>query len=92
VIASVNDTVKDEVKQRVIQGIKDGQGAEDVAASIGEIFESQTQWRALRIARTEAISGYAQGSLEGYRQSGIVNRKQWLTAGDANVDPERQLN
>ena len=48
--------------------------------------------RALMIARSEVISGYAEGSLAGYRQSPVVKQKQWLTAGDERVDPECELN
>lgn len=75
-----------------MQGVEQGKRADDIAGDIGEFFDQQGQWRALRIARTEVIAGYAEGSLEGYRQSGIVNMKQWLTAGDERVDPECLLN
>ena len=67
-------------------------GAEDIAGSISEFFDTQTQWRALRIAHSEVISGYAEGTLEGFRQSDVVTRKQWLTAGDDRVEPECLMN
>lgn len=89
---SIADTIRSEITRRIIHGVNEGQGAEEIAESIGEFFNSQSQWRALRIARSEVISGYAEGSLEGYRQSGIVTRKRWLTAGDSRVDPECALN
>jgi HK97 family phage portal protein len=89
---SIADTVRGEITRRIIQGVNDGKGADDIAESIGEFFDTQSQWRALRIARSEVISGYAEGTLEGYRQSGIVKRKRWLTAGDSRVDPECEMN
>jgi HK97 family phage portal protein len=89
---SIADTIKEEVKDRIIAGVTEGLGAEDIAASIGEFFDTQSQWRALRIARSEVISGYAEGTLQGFRQSEVVERKQWLTAGDSAVDPECAMN
>jgi HK97 family phage portal protein len=89
---SIADTVRSEITHRIIHGVEEGLGADDIAASIGEFFDTQSQWRALRIARTEVISAYAEGSMEGYRQAGIVKTKRWITAGDARVDPECQMN
>jgi hypothetical protein len=89
---SIADSVRSETTGRIIHGVNQELGADDLAKSIGEFFDEQTQWRALRIARSEVISGYAEGSLEGYRQSGIVKTKRWLTAGDERVDPECALN
>ena len=70
--ASISDTVREEISDSVIAGIIKGLGAEDIASSITQFYEEQSQWRALRIARTEVIIGYAEASLEGYRQSGVV--------------------
>jgi len=77
---------------KIMEGIEQGAGPKEIAGTITQYFEDQSEWRALRIARTEVISGYAQGSLEGYRQTGIVKQKQWLTAGDDRVEGECLLN
>jgi SPP1 gp7 family putative phage head morphogenesis protein len=89
---SVTDTVKEELIVRLMAGVEQGLSAQEIAASFSEFFDGQSQWRALRIARTEVISGYAEGALAGYRQSGLVKMKQWLTAGDGTVDPECLMN
>jgi HK97 family phage portal protein len=89
---SISDTIKDQVAIRIMEGVEQGLGAEDIAGNIGEFFDEQSSWRALRMARSEVISGYAEGTLFGYRQSGIVKSKKWLTAGDDRVDPECLLN
>lgn len=78
---SINDTVKDQVKQRIVSGVEQGLSANDLADSISEFFDKQGGWRALRMARTEVIGGYSGGSLEGYKQSEVVKMKRWLTAG-----------
>ena len=79
--------------QPVLEGVEPGKGAQDIADSIDGVFDQRAKTRALlRIARSEVITGYAQGSMTGYRQSGLVKSQQWLTAGDERVDPECALN
>lgn len=89
---SINSSIRDEVATRIMAGVEEGLGAEDIAGSIAEFFDKQSEWRALRIARTEVVSGYAQGTLEGARQSSVVTAKKWLTAGDDRVDEECAMN
>lgn len=78
----IADTLKDEITLRIKQGLEEGNGAQGVADGIAEFFDKQSSWRALRVARSEVIAGYSQGSLEGYRQSDVVEAKEWLTVGD----------
>lgn len=75
-------TLRDEMRVRITTGVKEGLGVNDITNNLAEFFDEQSEWRALRIARTEVIGGYAEGSLEGYRQSGIVSMKRWLSASD----------
>mgnify|MGYP005854342411 CR=1 FL=1 len=82
----VNDTMKDEVRRILVEAVTSGKSITDIAGEISKFYEEQTEWRALRIARTEVIAGYNEGSLEGYRQSCVVKKKRWLTAQDDRVD------
>jgi HK97 family phage portal protein len=81
---SVANTVKDEVGKLIIAGVEAGKGAADIASAIAGYFDEGAGWKALRVARSEVVNGYAQGSKEGYKQSGVVQKKAWLTNG---VDP-----
>ena len=83
---SIVATMKAEAASLIVSGIRNGKSMVDIADDITSMVKEQSGWRALRIARTEVISGYAEGSLEGYRQSGVVKMKKWLTAGDERVD------
>lgn len=87
----ISDTVKEEIRARLVQGVKDGKGAKAIAEDISQFFDNESQWRALRVARTEVIEAYAQGSLEGARQAGL-DEKRWLTAGDDRVEETCALN
>lgn len=84
----INNTVKDEVRKRLLVGVENGDSTTDIAKSIEQFFDREGEWRALRIARTEVIKGYAEGSMEGMRQSGVVRAKRWLTANDDRVEEE----
>jgi len=85
---SIADSFKDEVKRLISQSVDDGLGMEAIAEKIGNFYDDQAEWRALRVARTEVISGYAKGTLEGAVQSGVVRGKKWLTANDDRVEEE----
>jgi len=47
-------------------------------------------WRTELIARTEATAANNEGMIEGFRQSGVANGKEWINAGDDRVRPEHQ--
>lgn len=84
---AVAGTIKEQVRDRLTAGLANGDSVDDIAANIAGFFD-QVNWRALRIARTEVISSYSQGSLEGYRQSGVVKGKTWMIIDDDRVDDE----
>jgi HK97 family phage portal protein len=89
---SIADTIKDALALRILEGVEQGSSIDDIANSISGFFDKGADWRALRIARTEVMAGYSEGSLEGYKQSGVVKGKKWLTAGDGKVEEECQMN
>lgn len=78
---SYSDTMKEDLALEVQQGVEQGQSVDQIAAAIGDFFDDQSDYRAERLARTETIDAYAQGNLEGYRQSGVVTGKEWLFDG-----------
>lgn len=88
----IGDTIRAEIRERIVAGVQAGLGVSDIADSISQFFDNQASWRALRVARTEVVTGYAQGSVEGYRQSGVVKMKRWLTARDDRVDDHCLMN
>ena len=89
---AISGTVKEEIRLRIIEGVEQGVGTEGITSSIEGFFTEQTSWRAVRMARSEVITGYAEGALAGYRQLGVVKMKPWLTAGGEKVDSEYALN
>lgn len=84
---SVVGTIRESVRDVLTAGIANGSTIDDIAAGISEFFDG-VNWRATRVARTEVISSYAEGSMEGYRQSGVVKGKAWAIIDDDRVDDE----
>jgi len=87
---SYSDTMKEDIALEVQQGVEQGQSVDGIANTIGNFFDDQSDYRAERLARTETIDAYAQGNLEGYRQSGVVTGKEWLP--DESACPICQAN
>lgn len=75
------------MRRELILGIRAGERLSDLRKRIAKILDDQGPFRALRIARTEVVGGFERGTLESYKRSGVVQRKGWLTARDANVRP-----
>lgn len=82
----INATLKSNVRQIILEGVRGGFSNDEIAGFINDIERDIALTNAKRIARTEIVKAYAQGSIESYRQSGVVIGKEWLTAGDDRVD------
>lgn len=80
---SYTDTMKEEITAVLQVGIDEGRSVQSIAEDIEAFFDATDDWRAMRIARTETITAYAAGNLEGYKQSGVVAGKSWLADSEA---------
>jgi len=78
---SYSDTMKEDISLTVQSSVEQGQSVDEIATTVSSFFDDQGDYRAERLARTETVDAYAQGNLEGYRQSGVVNGKEWLFDG-----------
>jgi HK97 family phage portal protein len=80
---SYSDTMREDITDVVTLGVEEGASIDDISAGIETFFNNQSEFRAMRIARTEVIDAYAQGNLEGYKQSNVVTGKSWLADDSA---------
>lgn len=83
---SVVGTLKDELRPVIAQAASEGKGAEGVARAIRDSYSNIAPWKSLMLARSELCNGYSQGALEGYRQSEVVEGKEWFTGGNNPCD------
>lgn len=91
----VNDTTKLKIKKVLIQGVEEGQTVEDMRKGIQGIFERAQgttikPGRARTIARTESNSAVSKGTVEGWKESEVVESKVWLTAPGAE-NPRHEM-
>jgi hypothetical protein len=69
------------VRREIERGIIQGDGYKEIAKRISDHFVEETGYRAERIAITETQRAINAGTLEAYRQSGVVVGKRWLLSG-----------
>lgn len=83
---SIVGTLKDDLRPHLLEAAKEGEGAQGVADVLVEQYSLLEEWKGLQIARSELTNAYSQGTLEGYRQSDVVESKKWLTVGNSDDD------
>lgn len=84
-IKATNRVTKKKLRAVLSQGIDDGLSIPQLAKEIDAVYEEANKVRSLRIARTEVSKAVNTGTLEGYKQSGVVAGKEWFTALDERV-------
>lgn len=85
-VTQISDTTIGQIRDIIAEGNAEGwtirQLAEELA-SIDRLLFSNS--RALTIAQTEMGAAANAGAMEGYKQSGVVEKKEWITARDQFV-------
>ena len=84
-IARVNTSTREYLANLLTNSALSNQTVDETARAISQMFEEFTPARARMIARTETISAHNGAALEGFRQSGAVQKKEWLSSRDADV-------
>jgi len=84
---NIEDSTREMVRETVTKAIDDGWSNQRLAKEIqdGDAFSDA---RAMMIARTETAMADVAGTMEGYRASGLVTGKKWLTAQDDKVSAQ----
>jgi len=83
---SVNGTTLDSIKRTLREGVAEGESIPKLRKRVQGVFDGCSRYRAQMISRTETGTASGQGSLEAYRQSGVVEKKEWLAAPDSCDD------
>lgn len=88
---AITDTTRDGIKALTKTAIREGWSTGELASNLeGAYTFSRT--RAKMIARTEIGNADSQGAMIGYKASGVVVGKYWLTAEDEDVSDPCRLN
>lgn len=85
-IKDVNRTTRDDLRKTLSEGLQKEESIDQIKRRVQEVFDKASGFRAQMIARTEVARSTTFATLESYRQSEIVEMKEWLTAADERVD------
>lgn len=78
------DTFRTEIRGELLAGIEAGESTVQIAKRIEAIQGGDfVKWKANQIARTETAFAFTAGTIEGWKQSGVVIGKQFVLAPDA---------
>ena len=81
-ITQINKTTRNKLRETLAEGFDLGESIADLIKRVKDVFKEATRNRAEMIARTESIRASNFGTLEAYRQSGVVEAQQWLAERD----------
>jgi HK97 family phage portal protein len=81
----VNDTTLNKLKTTLSEGALKGESIQQLSKRVKEIFKQRLTSGTKTIARTEVLGATNAGTTFGYKQSGVVAQKQWLSAKDSRT-------
>ncbi len=67
------------LRKELSEGIAAGEGIPELTKRVNETYKNWNKVRSESIARSETMRASNQGSLEAYKQSGVVVKKTWVT-------------
>lgn len=79
----VNETTKKKLKKTLGEGITAGEGVSELSDRVTTVFKTRLKYESERIARTEVMKASNSAELESYKQSGVIEKKEWLAEPDA---------
>ena len=79
----VNSTTKKKLRKALGEGVSAGEGIPQLSDRVEDVFKDRTKYEAERIARTEVSSVSNSAEVEAYKQSGVIEKKEWLAEPDA---------
>jgi HK97 family phage portal protein len=82
-IRDINRVTHDAINETLRAGLEAGETMQQLADRVQSVFGNADEVRSLRIAQTETNSAANAGTLEGYEQSGVVEKKMWVAGPGA---------
>lgn len=78
---SMLETDQEHLSKIIADGIEGGLSVDQIRMNVTDDFSQYSKMQAERITRTEVLRTSTDATLDAYKQSGVVEGKQWLTAG-----------
>ena len=86
-IEYINETTRTRLAETLQEGINQGESIPTLANRVSEVFDEAKNVRSETIARTETMSSVNGATYAGYKQSNVVESKEWIATPDARVRP-----
>lgn len=80
---TIEEGLKEICIDAIAEGMRQGESIYLIRRRLTDTIEGYSRVNAERVARTEVINASRRGTIEGYIQSGVVERAKWLAAPDA---------
>ena len=87
---SVTGTTLEKLDATLAEGLAQGESFVALSDRVSAVYDEFETYRSDMIARTEATAANAKGNIEGFRQSGVANAKEWINSGDDRVRDEHE--
>jgi len=82
--AKVTQTLSDQLRDELGPGLQGGESIPELMQRVDRVFGAETnKYRSEMIARTEASRAQNQGSVQAWKQSGVVSGTEWAAFDDA---------
>ena len=82
VASGVNKETEKQIRATLAQGIREGEATIELQARVVGVFGTASSQRAYAIAQTESAIAQNSADVSAWKQSGVVEGKEWFTAGD----------
>lgn len=83
---AITESTREQLRQAVVDAIEEGTSTADLAAQLEEDYLFSAE-RADTIARTELAAADVAGNMQAYRDSGMVDGKEWIL-GSEHGEPD----
>jgi len=87
----VNRATKESLRKQLKTAIDEGEGIKEVEKRIENVFDIARGSRTEKIARTEMVSASNNGTMSAYKQSGVVEKKSWISSRDGDVRDSHRM-
>ena len=89
-VTSILPTNLEDVKRVILAGVDENLGTTQIARNLRQFYTDRSPFKAMRVARTEVCKASSFGSQEAAKQSGVVQKKTWLTSRDDRIRDEHE--
>lgn len=74
-IQNIDDTTRKAIAQTLAEGVSQAEDLRALQVRVRNVFASAIDHRSLTIARTESVQAYGYGSIQAYREAGVLKAR-----------------